>query len=81
MRLRLTPIVPLAVGLLLGGCSDPGTLTAPREAASRVLLQSRAGDRLATIEWEGRTPRLYLQNVDSSDRVSSGRRTRVGLRT
>ena len=69
MRLRLTPIVPIAVGLLLGGCNDPGTLTAPRGTLSPVLVPNRGGDRLATIEWEGRSPRLYIQNLDGSDRV------------
>ncbi len=67
MRLRLTPIVPIAVALVLGGCSDPSTVTAPQATLSRV--PSRGADRLATIEWEGSTPRLYIQNLDGSDRV------------
>jgi Tol biopolymer transport system component len=32
-------------------------------------VPSRGGDRLASIEWEGSTPRLYLQNLDGTDRV------------
>jgi hypothetical protein len=67
MRLRFAPIVPIAVALMLVGCSDPGTVTAPPATLSRVA--SRGGDRLATIEWEGSIPRLYLQNLDGSDRV------------
>lgn len=68
MRFRLTPLVSLAA-LALGGCTDPSTVTAPRTTPSRVLVPSRGGDRLATIEWEGSTPRLYLQNLDGSERV------------
>ena len=69
MRLRLTSLVPFTAALILGGCTDENTLTAPRGTASRALVPSRGGDRLATIEWEGRSPRLYLQNLDGSDRV------------
>jgi hypothetical protein len=68
MRLRSTLLVPLAAAAL-GGCVDHDTLTAPRTTPSRVLVPNRAGDRVATIEWEGRYPRLYLQNLDGSDRV------------
>ena len=69
MRLKFTPIVPIAVALVLGGCSDPGTVTAPRETPSPALAATQSGDRLATIEWEGSTPRLYIQNLGGSDRV------------
>lgn len=69
MRLGLAPLAPLAALLALGACSDQSTLTAPRTTPSAVLVPSRGGDRLATIEWEGSTPRLYLQNPDGSDRV------------
>jgi len=69
MRLTLTPIVPIAVALVLGACSDPSTVTASRGTMSRALATTRDGDRLATIEWEGSTPRLYIQNLDGSDRV------------
>ena len=68
MRLRSTLLVPLAAAAL-GGCVDHDTLTAPRTTPSRVLVPNRGGDRVATIEWEGRYPRLYLQNLDGSDRV------------
>ena len=67
MRLKFTPIGPVAVALVLGGCSDPGTATEPNATLSRVT--SQGGDRLATIEWEASSPRLYLQNLDGSDRV------------
>lgn len=68
MRLGFTLLVPFAA-TALGGCADHDTFTAPRTTPSRVLIPSRGGDRLATIEWEGRNPRLYLQNLDGSDRV------------
>ena len=68
MRLRFTLLVPFAA-TALGGCVDHDTLTAPRTTPSRILIPSRGGDRVATIEWEGRNPRLYLQNLDGSDRV------------
>jgi hypothetical protein len=68
MRLRFTLLVPFAATALVG-CVDHDTLTAPRTTPSRILIPSRGGDRVATIEWEGRNPRLYLQNLDGSDRV------------
>lgn len=67
MRLGTTSIIPIAVALVLGGCSDPSIVNAPHATLSSVA--TRGGDRLATIEWEGSTPRLYLQNLDGSDRV------------
>ena len=70
MRLRLTLFASLAAALTLGACSDQAIspLTAP-SAPADVLVPSRSGDRFATIEWEGSTPRLYLQNLDGSNRV------------
>jgi len=68
MRLRFTLLVPFTAAAL-GGCVDHDTLTAPRATPSRILIPSRSGDRVATIEWEGRNPRLYLQNLDGTDRV------------
>jgi len=61
--------MPIAVALVLGGCSDPSSVSAPRETLSRALAPTRGGDRLATIEWEGSTPRLYIQNLDGSERM------------
>ena len=69
MRLRFTSLAPFTAALILGACTDTSTLTAPHGTPSRVLVPTRGGDRLATIEWEGRSPRLYLQNLDGSDRV------------
>jgi Tol biopolymer transport system component len=71
MRFRSTMLAPL-VGLAIGACADQGTPTAPTAPTATlrtVLVPSRDGDRLATVEWEGSTPRLYLQNPDGTDRV------------
>jgi hypothetical protein len=69
MQLRFTLLALSAAALALGACADQHTLTAPDATIDRVLVPSRGGDRLATIEWEGRTPRLYLQDLDGSNRV------------
>jgi Tol biopolymer transport system component len=69
MRLRSTLLAPLAALLSLAACADQSSPTAPRATAQAVLVPSRGGDRLASIEWEGSTPRLYLQNLDGTDRV------------
>jgi Tol biopolymer transport system component len=69
MRLRSTVLASLAGALALAACADQSTLTAPRSTPQAVLLPSRGGDRLASVEWEGSTPRLYLQNLDGTDRV------------
>ncbi len=61
-------LAPLA-GLAIGACADQGTPTAPSATLQTVLVPSRGGDRLATVEWEGSTPRLYLQNPDGTGRV------------
>lgn len=68
MRLRFTLLVSLTAAAV-GGCVDHDPLTAPWATPSRILVPSRGNDRLATIEWEGRNPRLYLQNLDGTDRV------------
>jgi Tol biopolymer transport system component len=69
MRFRTTLTAPLAALITLAACADQSTLTAPAATPEAVLVPSRSGDRLATIEWEGSTPRLYLQNLDGTDRV------------
>jgi len=46
-----TPVFPIAVALVLGVCSDPGTVTAPNATLSRVT--SHGGDRLATNRMGG----------------------------
>jgi hypothetical protein len=69
MRFRSTLLAPLAALFALAACADQSSPTAPRATAQAVLVPSRGGDRLASIEWEGSTPRLYLQNLDGTDRV------------
>jgi Tol biopolymer transport system component len=69
MQFRSTLLAPLAALLSLAACADQISPTAPSAAPQAVLVPSRGGDRLASIEWEGSTPRLYLQNLDGTDRV------------
>lgn len=71
MQFRLSLLAPIAAVLALGACADQGPLTAPRSASTpaSVVIPTRGGDRLATIEWEGSTPTLYLQDVDGANRV------------
>ena len=69
MRFRTTLLAPVAALLSLAACADQSPLTAPVATPEAVLVPSRSGDRLASIEWEGNTPRLYLQNLDGTDRV------------
>jgi Tol biopolymer transport system component len=51
--------------LTLGACNDTDNLTAPQATAELAP----AGNRLATIEWEGSTPTLCIQSPDGSNRV------------
>lgn len=67
MRLRLPLLASVATAIALTACADP--TTAPDATPRGVLVPSRGGDRVATIEWEGRTPRLFLQDVDGGNRV------------
>lgn len=69
MHFRLSLVASTAAVLALGACADQGTLTAPAAGPSRIIVPDRGGDRLATIEWEGSTPTLYLQDVDGANRV------------
>ncbi|HEU4564234.1 MAG TPA: hypothetical protein VFS05_06290 [Gemmatimonadaceae bacterium] len=69
MRLRLSLSVPAAAVLALGACADNGTLTAPHAPSTLTAAAAPGGDRVATIEWEGSTPALYVQNLDGSGRV------------
>ena len=69
MRLRSTLLASFAATLSLAACTDQSTLTAPAAAPQAVLVPNRSGDRVASVEWEGSTPRLYLQNIDGTDRV------------
>lgn len=65
--------VPLAAAVALTACADGNAPLAPNAAApARPTIQLAAlsrGDRLATIEWEGTTPTLYLQDADGSNRT------------
>jgi dipeptidyl aminopeptidase/acylaminoacyl peptidase len=68
MRFRHDLLLSTAALLALGACTDAD---GPTEAATPSLAESAAaptGDRLATVEWEGSSPRLYLQNLDGSER-------------
>ena len=71
MRHGTTLLAPLA--LALAACVETSPLTTPATSdgttAMRLVAPSRGGDRLATVEWEGRTPRLYLQDLDGGNRV------------
>ena len=69
MRLRLQFPACTAVLLTLGACADAGDPIAPAPAAAETATGARGGDRLATVEWEGSTPMLYLQHADGSERV------------
>lgn len=71
MRHGTTLLAPLA--LALAACVETSPLTTPTTSdgatSMQIVAPSRGGDRLATVEWEGRTPRLYLQDLDGSNRV------------
>src|SRR5689334_13888782 len=65
----LLPLLGSFAALALRACPHDTSITAPDITPTRALVSSRGGDRLATIEWEGSTPRLYLQDLDGSNRV------------
>jgi dipeptidyl aminopeptidase/acylaminoacyl peptidase len=69
MRLRLQIPACTAVLLTLGACADTGDSTAPTPAVSAAATRAPQGDLLATVEWDGGTPMLYLQHADGSARV------------
>jgi Tol biopolymer transport system component len=69
MRLRYDMLLSTTALLALGACNDSGT---PTDAGMPTLAEDAiapAGDRLATVEWEGGTPRLYIQSLDGSHRT------------
>jgi hypothetical protein len=71
---RLAPrLLAFLAALPLAACSDHPVPTAPTAAGpARSLVDAAATlrrDRLATIEQEGATEVLYLQNADGSGRV------------
>lgn len=72
MSLRFRGALVAPALLVLGACADDATApAAPGAARGAVVASALRADRLATVEWEGRFPRLYLQDADGS------RRTRV----
>lgn len=61
-------MLPLAVLLTFTACTEDAPLTAPDTNPAASAL-APAGNRLATIEWQGSTPVLFIQNPDGSDRA------------
>lgn len=60
----------LAVALALTACAEGGTPVAPTPGAATLPQAALSrGDRLATVEWEGSTPTLYLQDADGGNRI------------
>ena len=69
MHLRTRSAIVASAALLLTACGEDtvtAPATTPRGAAVTGALKN---DRLATVEWEGRFPALYLSNADGSGRV------------
>jgi dipeptidyl aminopeptidase/acylaminoacyl peptidase len=60
--------LPAAVLFTLTACTEHAPLAAPDTKPAASAL-APAGNRLATIEWQGATPVLYVQNPDGSERV------------
>lgn len=70
MSLRFRGALVAPVLLVLGACADEVTApAAPGAARAAVVASALRTDRLATVEWEGRFPRLYLQDADGARRV------------
>lgn len=70
MSLRFRGALVAPVLLVLGACADDVTApAAPRGVRGAVVASALRTDRLATVEWEGRFPRLYLQDADGANRV------------
>ncbi|HET9441536.1 MAG TPA: hypothetical protein VFO52_15275 [Longimicrobiales bacterium] len=61
-------MISSAVLFTLTACTERAPLTAPATHPAASAL-APSGNRLATIEWQGATPMLYIQNPDGSDRV------------
>lgn len=70
MRFSST-LVLVAGAAALTACAGENTAVPTGVAAAPSVVQAAlsSGDRLATIEWEGSSPKLYLQNADGSDRA------------
>ena len=68
---KLARPLMVASALFLGACNDPSAPAAdPAGAALAVTTDAAAKsqDRVAFVQYEGRFPALYLQNVDGTDR-------------
>jgi hypothetical protein len=74
-QMRFSSTLMLVAGAAaLTACAGENTAapTGPASVAAKASVLQAAlsrGDRLATIEWEGNSPKLYLQNADGSDRT------------
>ena len=69
MRLRFQFSAGTAVLLSLGACADASDPTATAPAVQAAEVRAPTGDLLATVEWDGGTPMLYLQRADGSARM------------
>lgn len=75
IRFRLHHVVPAVVAVTLSACADAGVSTSPNLPAAPsasvevAAAPARSANRLATVEYEGRTPVVYIQNSDGTDRV------------
>lgn len=70
MRFKMTlALVASAAALTACGTEHAATPTSPASVAVTPMAALSRNDRLATVEWEGNKPRLYLQNADGSDRA------------
>ena len=67
-RSTVRRLLPAAGALLLAACTDAPTASDPAIRTSVTLAASRGGDRLATIEFEGRSPALFIQDADGKNR-------------
>ncbi|HEY0809284.1 MAG TPA: hypothetical protein VGD49_03945 [Longimicrobiales bacterium] len=67
-RIQLKLALPAAALFTLSACADNAPVTGP-DVQSAVVAAAPSGNRLATMEWQGSTPVLYIQNPDGSGRV------------
>jgi hypothetical protein len=55
--------------LVLAACGDDPAAPVATAARGAAVTGALKNDRLATVEWDGPVPALYLQNADGSGRV------------
>lgn len=67
-RFPVRRLLPAAGALLLAACTDAPTAAEPAVRTATVLAAARGGDRLATIEFEGRSPALFIQDAEGKNR-------------